>query len=360
MADKTTTLKTKTNDNVYPNVIGDNRDNAIVNSAHIKHTLTADHKINFRLDNNVSNLIFNSLQKPAGLTKTKLVGVGTNGQENIEIGDNLTLANGKLSSTGGGSGKSVPPTLNLIDWGNGEIRTSITEEEKTNLDNGLYNQVMYAPSISSFSGMISTYIPSKIMTVGDSKAFSYFVANESGNIIGLIFSPFTIGEKDPTTGNYPIIINEDDEEFLGIDVDIPTIEGEVKWVTSGSSQHRTIVMKSKPDVSADKFILSYVDGDSTNTILFNRVLHMTSPINFSGFVGNDYDNYYSCDSTSTDVNEMDIPKIDQTTLFNRWYIAVKHLDGITPQPILPLPADASTSTYVLKAVNGTVQWVKES
>lgn len=46
----------------------------------------------------------NSLQKPAGLTKTKLVGVGTNGQENIEIGDNLTLANGKLSASGGGSG----------------------------------------------------------------------------------------------------------------------------------------------------------------------------------------------------------------------------------------------------------------
>lgn len=103
MADKTTTLKTKTNDNVYPNVIGDNRDNAISDSPQIKHTLTADHKINFRLDTNVNNLINNSLQKPAGLTKTKLVGVGTNGQENIEIGDNLTLANGKLSATGGGS-----------------------------------------------------------------------------------------------------------------------------------------------------------------------------------------------------------------------------------------------------------------
>lgn len=48
----------------------------------------------------------NSLQKPSGLTKTKLVGVGTNGQENIEIGDNLTLANGKLSATGGGGGSS--------------------------------------------------------------------------------------------------------------------------------------------------------------------------------------------------------------------------------------------------------------
>ena len=45
----------------------------------------------------------NSLQKPVGLTKTKLVGVGINGQDNIEIGDNLTLTNGKLSATGGAS-----------------------------------------------------------------------------------------------------------------------------------------------------------------------------------------------------------------------------------------------------------------
>ena len=44
----------------------------------------------------------NALVAPTGLTKTKLVGVGTNGQENIEIGDNLTLANGKLSAVGGG------------------------------------------------------------------------------------------------------------------------------------------------------------------------------------------------------------------------------------------------------------------
>lgn len=42
----------------------------------------------------------NVLIAPAGLTKTELVGVGTNGQENIEIGDNLTLANGKLSASG--------------------------------------------------------------------------------------------------------------------------------------------------------------------------------------------------------------------------------------------------------------------
>lgn len=48
-----------------------------------------------------------ALQRPTGLTKTKLVGVGTNGQENIEIGDNLTLANGKLSATGGGNSINI-------------------------------------------------------------------------------------------------------------------------------------------------------------------------------------------------------------------------------------------------------------
>lgn len=42
-----------------------------------------------------------ALQKPTGLTKTKLVGVGTQGQENIEIGENLTLKDGKLAAAGG-------------------------------------------------------------------------------------------------------------------------------------------------------------------------------------------------------------------------------------------------------------------
>lgn len=105
MADKTTTLKTKTNDNVYPNVIGDNRKNAFVDSSTITHHFyDQTHKVGFQIANETNIKIQNSLQKPAGLTKTKLVGVGTNGQENIEIGDNLTLANGKLSATGGNTG----------------------------------------------------------------------------------------------------------------------------------------------------------------------------------------------------------------------------------------------------------------
>ena len=108
MADKTTTLKTKTNDNVYPNVIGDNRKNAFVDSSTITHHFyDQTHKVGFQIANETNIKIQNSLQKPTGLTKTKLVGVGTNGQENIEIGDNLILANGKLSAMGGGEGTLI-------------------------------------------------------------------------------------------------------------------------------------------------------------------------------------------------------------------------------------------------------------
>ena len=104
MADKTTTLKTKTGDNVYPKVIGENRKDAFSDSSTITHHFyEKTHKVGFQIANETNIKIQNSLQKPAGLTKTKLVGVGTNGQENIEIGDNLTLANGKLSATGGGA-----------------------------------------------------------------------------------------------------------------------------------------------------------------------------------------------------------------------------------------------------------------
>lgn len=166
MADKTTTLKTKTNDNVYPNIIGDNRDNAISDSAHINHTLTADHKINFRLDTNVSGLIFNSLQKPKGLTKTKLVGVGANGQENIEIGDNLTLANGKLSATGGGSGG---------------VQVCIV---KVNLENSTYTSNIPLPT----DGTTPVFVDIGIFYTGICPAGYAYIANDDGSHRFSLFS----------------------------------------------------------------------------------------------------------------------------------------------------------------------------
>ena len=82
----------------------------------------------------VQDILNNSLQKPTGLTKTKLVGVGVNGQENIEIGDNLTLANGKLSSaTGGGGGGQMHGYSIII---NGTFHYEVYTTKHYNLEIG--------------------------------------------------------------------------------------------------------------------------------------------------------------------------------------------------------------------------------
>lgn len=419
MADKTTTLKTKTNDNVYPNVIGDNRDNAIVNSAHIKHTLTADHKINFRLDNNVSNLIFNSLQKPAGLTKTKLVGVGTNGQENIEIGDNLTLANGKLSSTGGGSGKSVPPTLTLFDMKTGDVRTSITEEEYNNLKNGLYNSVNY------FIGMpAETYLQSKLFSEynNESKSldciFSTIKVTETSETdissTNIIYQ-LNIGQKD-TSGNYPITIEKQMEIPFGSSsgsgggsggsipiLDITLDEANPKPLTDaqvnllqandgklviininfkadGTSLQATptlaYILTSGPIIEFGGFKALICAGyfpyfNAINNFAWSNTYIYVNNDNTFSFVSNWFkipneteagkvlivsDSTYQ-DGAGKMIWSYEFKKI---FLFGKYPILVPYYNNSTDTNILPLPADASTSTYVLKAVNGTVQWVKES
>lgn len=98
----------------------------------------------------VQGILNNSLQKPTGLTKTKLVGVGVNGQENIEIGDNLTLANGKLGVNG----------LEFDAEGNRTVGKNLTVNENfsvnsfknsTNIDGSpdnrysQFNELVYVP-----------------------------------------------------------------------------------------------------------------------------------------------------------------------------------------------------------------------
>lgn len=163
MADKTTTLKTKTGDNVYPNIKGENRKDSFVDSSTITHHFyDQTHKVGFQIANETNIKIQNSLQKPAGLTKTKLVGVGTNGQENIEIGDNLTLANGKLSAVSGGDNSAIKTITLSKTYDNSINYIDITDDEsdfiKTNFpvniivkfSNGL--NILLTPAYSAMSG----------------------------------------------------------------------------------------------------------------------------------------------------------------------------------------------------------------
>ena len=132
------------------------------------------------------------------------------GQQNLTIGDGLAIENGVLKATGGsGGGKSVPPTLNLVDTGNGTLRTTITEEEYNNLKNGLYNQVIFPGLIPN---ELQAFMPSKL--IGDESfgadTFIQFDCVASGNtttINALSVYGYSFGAKD-TNGNYPITIEK--------------------------------------------------------------------------------------------------------------------------------------------------------
>ena len=181
MANKTATLKNQAGDNIYPNIVGDNRNTAIKDSTTIKHTLV-DNKISLDLDEAIKGKIDAALQKPTGLTKTKLVGVGTNGQENIEIGDNLTLANGKLSATGGGGSSDI----NVLQLNDDEESYSGT------LDINKLN-VLKAP-----------YINAPVVAINDHGVYGYFISYSYEGVEGLILNFEMLGDGHFVRESYPL------------------------------------------------------------------------------------------------------------------------------------------------------------
>lgn len=167
-----------------------------------------------------------ALQKPTGLTKTKLVGVGTQGQENIEIGDNLTLTDGKLAAAGG----SVSPILSLLDYSSGPdeptVRTSITEEEKQNIEKGLYNSVQYYDSSLGETAIYSMYFPENATSIDGQLLFSLYKIvqeGEGGSISSLRVYSLNIGDKNPD-GTYPITIEDMLEAPFGGGANLPVLD----------------------------------------------------------------------------------------------------------------------------------------
>ena len=109
-----------------------------------------------------------------------------------------------------------------------------------------------------------------------------------------------------------------------------------------------------PEKQTSPFILS-IDGNYVLTSV------SASGNDYYGEYHSDYKYYYISggdtsillrENTSFIIGSKVIP------LFTDYNILVPKDSSVAN--ILPLPDDASTSTYVLKAVNGTVQWVKES
>ena len=122
----------------------------------------------------------------------------------MDLGDHLEYIESLLEGGAEGGGKSVPPTLNLFDFENGVVRTTITEEEYNNLKNGLYNQVMYAAEDN-----FSMYSPSKLFNISEECLFVQFKivvnADETFSYSSMVLNSITIGEKN-TSNEYPITV----------------------------------------------------------------------------------------------------------------------------------------------------------
>ena len=150
---------------------------------------------------------------------TKLHGtfIGDNRIPDLPVGDKTKV----FSSTNGKTawvdlpegGKSVSPCLNLLDMDTGDVRTSITEEEKNNLEKGLYNSVLYADFSKGDTAIYSAYFPETMATIVQGNPFFSMYelsADEETNmtITGTSVYAIVVGKEKNADGTYPISIQK--------------------------------------------------------------------------------------------------------------------------------------------------------
>ena len=141
------------------------------------------------------------------------------GSEKIGSGINLSgfeydEATKTLKAKGGSS-----PCLNLMNMENGSVRTSITEEEKNNVEKGLYNSVVYSDPSSDIYDL-SRFFPETAMIVNGNLSFSTynFSVDETANkvtILGSSSYDLVISGEKSEDGTYPITIEKMDEATFG-------------------------------------------------------------------------------------------------------------------------------------------------
>lgn len=170
--------------------------------------LKPDGTVEISMDNSSSLLIG---PRPETLDKSHLIGVGPYGEEAIEIGSNLTLVNHVLSATGGGASR-----LNLMDRSKSTptVRTSLTKEELNNIENGVYNSVLYVDPSLGDSAIASLCFPENaIFALGEFIFSIYKIAVKetgstiSASIVGSYVYELLPDREATADGTYPITIN---------------------------------------------------------------------------------------------------------------------------------------------------------
>lgn len=177
----------------------------------------------------------------------------------------------KTLKASGGGGASVSPCLNLLDQETKGIRTSITEEEKNNLDKGLYNSVLYFDESAEPLGFISTFFPEPLAET----EFSIFnltadEATQKITITGSSIYHIEVFDKNED-GTYPISIQkiEELEASFGGGGGGAIQEIEAIKSTGGRSRDNQYTLSSTP--TSPMFIMK-VKNDDGYYIRFTMIL----------------------------------------------------------------------------------------
>lgn len=169
-------------------------------------------------------------------------------------------------ATFGGGGTSVSPCLNLLDPETQGIRTSITEEELLNLEDGLYNSVLYFDESDGQFAFASMAFPEPLTTqVMDIPSFSIFNLAVDTNtnkitITGSSMYGIAIGDKN-ADGNYPIRIQKMEEATFGGGGDGGGAIQEIEAIksTGGRSRDNQYTLSSTP--TSSMFIMKVKNYD---------------------------------------------------------------------------------------------------
>ena len=145
----------------------------------------------------------------SGAINNLLVYILNIGEKNADGTYPIAIENRVQASFGGG-GLFSSSTLNLINMEDATIRTSITEEEKTNIEKGTYTSVFYYdPTIGDEWAVLTAFYPKPTMSFGASFHFSaYQFSSDRSSIIGAVVYSLNIQENNKNEdGTYPITID---------------------------------------------------------------------------------------------------------------------------------------------------------
>lgn len=154
-----------------------------------------------------------------------------------------------LKASGGGA--SVSPCLNLMDLETRSVRTFITEEELLNLQDGLYNSVLYFDASAGPFASASMGFPEPLtieaMDIPSFSIFNLAVDTDTNKVTITGSSVYVIEISDKNAdGNYPISIQKMEEATFagGGSVDTSTMtEKNVVIVEADAEENIPLIQK---------------------------------------------------------------------------------------------------------------------